>query len=427
MGVESKAVEIVDHFFRHESGRIIAALTKKYGPSNLEHIEDVVQEALLKAMQHWPFKGIPDNPSAWILKVAQNKLLDHFKKEQTKWNNEDKLKLSLATHQCEDEPDLDIQLNDDLLKMIFACCHPSLSKENQIILTLKILCGFSISEIARGLLKKEEAVAKTFTRAKKRFREEIGALEVPIGKDLNNRLESVHKIIYMIFNEGYHSIDPDNLIKKDVCAEAMRLCYLILQQKLLANPKTYALMALMFFHASRFDARIDRKGNLITLQHQDRSLWDKEMIENGRYYLDRSSFGTLSEYHLQAGIAAAHSLAPSYEETNWRHILLLYDTLVAQYPGGSSALHRLVAFSKVHGPSEALKELERLGEDENIKRKHLYFAIKAHIEVELGNYDAAKTSYMKASDLATNKTEKQFLKSQAAKLDQSPIRTNAPQ
>ncbi|MCR9248802.1 MAG: sigma-70 family RNA polymerase sigma factor [bacterium] len=410
---ESKAIEVVDHFFRHESGRIVAALTKKYGPANLELIEDVVQEALLKAMQHWPYKGVPANPSAWILTVAQNKLLDHFKKEKTKWNNEDKLKLDIELNHNSSEPDLDVQLNDDLLKMIFACCHPKLSKENQIILTLKILCGFSISEIARGLMKNEEAVAKTYTRAKKRFREEVGSLEVPIGKDLNNRLESVHKIIYMIFNEGYHSIDPENLVKKDVCGEAMRLCFLILQQKLLANPKTYALMSLMLFHSSRFDSRVNENGKLVTLENQDREKWDRDLIEEGRYYLDKSSFGTLSEYHLQAGIAAAHSLAASYEETNWNHILMLYNTLVSKHPGGYAKLHRIVALGKVHGAQEALNELEAISTDPKITKKHLYFAIRAHVEKTLGMQPEAKTSYTKAAELTTNMIEKSFLQSQA--------------
>lgn len=411
--------EIVDHFFRHESARIVAHLTRKFGSDRLEHIEDAVQDSLLKAMQTWPFSGIPDNPSGWILVCSQNRLLDILKRKSNT------SKISLSTEGINDisddtqvnNPKLAHQLNDDLLSMMFACCHPSLSAEFQVVLTLKILCGFGKREIAKALLKSEEAIAKSYTRARSKFKSNNTFLNVPIGKNLNDRLDSVLKVLYLLFNEGYHSLHEELLVRKDVCAEAIRLTQVILDHKLLKKPNVHALMALMCFQASRLSSRVNEQGALVILENQDRSLWSKELIQLGLYHIEKSAaFGILSEYHLQASIAAIHCTATSYKKTNWKQILLLYDVLLKVKPNEIVAINRIVAYGKVHGAHKALNELDLISHNKNLLQNHLFFSIKASLYEETNNIEVAIKYYRSALTLIMNKTERTFIKGKIDRL-----------
>jgi RNA polymerase sigma-70 factor (ECF subfamily) len=405
---------IVDHFFRHEYGRSISYLTRIFGKENFELIEDAVQESLLKAMQVWPYHTIPQRPSAWILAVAKNKMIDVLRRKADLQDKEEKyLQFSEATggaNASDFDVALDTELKDDQLKMMFACCHPSLPKEHQIILTLKILCGLSKAEIAKALLKKNAAVARTYTRAKTKLKEAHIKLEVPQGRELNQRLEVVLNVLYLLFNEGYSSTEGEALVRKELCDEAIRLTHLLLENKLCQQPPAHALLALMYLQASRLEARTSASGELLTLKEQDRSLWNKKMINYGFYYLSLASEGDeISEYHLQASIAACHCLAKDFASTDWGLILQSYDILLRINSSPVVALNRLVAYGQVHGHQQALKELERIEKEKVLSGYYLFYAIKGELLAEAGQVEAAKVQLKKAIKLTKNAIEKEYL------------------
>ncbi len=408
MSNPTRTTEIVDHFFRYESSKVITYLVGKFGKENLELVEDCVQEALLKAMKVWPFKGVPDNPSAWLLKVAQNKVLDTVRRSQVLTAKKETISNFSARSSEVNEVTLDTQLHDDYLNMMFACCHPSIMGESQIILVLKILSGFGNREIARALMKSEDAIAKAYTRAKTKLKKSQVKLEIPIGRQLSQRLDIVLKIIYLMFNEGYSSSSSDELVKQDLCYEAMRLTKILADHPLLNHPNVNAILALMCFHASRFNTRTDADGNLQTLDQQDRSKWNKELIEQGGYHLYKSTrFGEESAYFLEARIAACHAMAPSFEETNWKLILTLYDALLEKRPNNITALNRLVALAKVEGADNALICLEEVKADS--KENYLLYAIEGFLYEEVGDSKRATESYEKAIFLTQNEAEKNHL------------------
>lgn len=400
--------EIIDHFFRHESAKVISFLAGKYGTKYLELAEDAVQDSLLKAMSIWPFKGVPDNPTGWLVRVSQNKMLDQIRRDQLSESKKEVVQEFEVNKESSTEVVLDHQLNDDFLNMMFACCHPSISTESQIILVLKILCGFGNKEIAKALMKTEDAVAKSYTRAKAKLKSENIKLEVPIGKHLNKRLDVILKIVYLMFNEGYNSMSSDKLVQQDVCYEAMRLTKILIDHPLLNKPNVNAIMALMCFQASRFETRLDEKGNLITLDKQDRSKWNRELIDQGGYHLFRSTrFGEVSSYYLEARIAACHAIAPSFEETNWKQILHFYDQLMQIKGGHVVALNRLVSYAKVHGPKKALFEIKKLA---GLEDNYLYHAIQGSFYEDLNDQTNAMKEYEKAILLTNNLVEKNHLK-----------------
>ena len=359
----------------------------------------------MKAMQSWPYAQIPDNPTGWILRVAQNKMIDQLRREQ-KSSNEQVPDLPQEAH-------TDISLDsiqDDMVKMIFACCHPSLSQEHQIILTLKILGGLSIREISSSLMKREEAIAKAYTRAKKKFKKEEIKLQMPNANEIQNRLESVLKIIYLLFNEGYKSAEGSIVIKKDLCQEAIRQNHVLLENEICDTPSANALISLMYFHASRFDARIDQRGNIVSLEDQDRKKWDQTFIRTGMGFLTKALEDPKpNEYLIQASISAAHCRASRFEDTDWKNILALYDLQVRISPTPIIELNRVVALKKVHGPLLALKEIERLEDTQYFETYYLFFAIKAEILKDLGDVEDAKAAIAKAIGLAANEKEKEYL------------------
>ena len=405
--------QLVDHFFRTEYGKAVSHLTSKFGASNLELAEDSVQEALIKAMQTWPYSQIPDNPTGWILRVARNKMIDHLRRDQ-KTNNQEVPERAEGMKE-----DLSLEsINDDMVRMIFACCHPSLSQEYQIILTLKILGGLSIREISSSLLKKEETVAKAYTRAKKKFKKEEIKLSLPSAHEIEKRLDIVLKIIYLLFNEGYKSAEGDLLIRRDLCKDAIRLNGVLLESEVCNTPSANALMALMHFHTSRFAARVDDSGNVISLEDQDRSRWDQELIQEGLNYLTNASQeGIMNEYLIQAAISATHCQAATFEETDWKNILSLYDLQLQLTPTPVVELNRVVALEKVHGPLLGLKEIERLEATQFFEEYYLFYAIKSEMLKKMGSMEDARTALERAVLLAKNEREKVYLLSKLEMMD----------
>ena len=417
--------QVVEHFFRHESGKIISHLTRHFGTAYLEMIEDAVQDALFKAMQVWAFNEVPQNPSGWIMRVAKNRVIDQLRQayHSRKVGMDDSMTSSLTQLQEEhDEVVLESELKDDQLRLFFACCHPDLSIESQVVVTLKLLGGFSKSEIARALLKKDDAVAKAFTRAKNKLKEANFHPEVPSGQDLESGLNTVLKVLYLMFNEGYKASGGDELVRKDMCYEAIRLCTLLAENPVCDQPRVHALLALMYYQSSRLDARIGEEGQLLTLEFQDRSRWDQKAIAAGSRHLDLAASGDkISEYHLQASLAYCHSLAPSYAETNWEQILSLYNYMMANTPSPIVALNRIVALGKVEGPEAALEDLNQLSEHQLMKSYYLFFAIKAEMLKELGREKEAAANLQQAISLTDNRTEREFLESKYKKLQLSRV------
>jgi RNA polymerase sigma-70 factor (ECF subfamily) len=404
---------IVDHFFRHESGRVISLLVKYFGTDQFEKVEDAVQDAMVKAMQVWAYKSVPDNPSAWILRVAKNSLLDQLRRHQNFHDKEASIAAEIETISSPKEPLLDEALNDGLLKMLFACCHAAIPVERQIVLSLKVLCGFSNQEIARALLKSEAAIAKSYTRARTKLQDHVKELEVPSGAALERSLQTVLKTIYLLYNEGYNAANGQALIKKEVCAEAMRLAMLLIKHPKLESPEVHALMSLMCFQASRFEARIAANGDMINLEDQDRSLWEDALILQGRHHLEvASERQELSEYLIQASIAACHCYARTFAETNWERILMLYDLLIKMNPSNIVKLNRAVALSRVSGAQKGLNAIEQIEIDAPLFNYYLLHAIKGQLCLKLNQSQNALKHYRNAIKLTNNAIEQRYLQRQ---------------
>lgn len=397
--------QLVDHFFRTEYGKAVSHLTNRFGSKNLELAEDSVQEALIKAMQTWPYAEIPQNPTGWILRVAGNKMIDQLRRDQ----KIDRQEVPEKSEEFDHNIKLD-SLNDDMVRMMFACCHPSLSSEYQIILTLKILGGLSIREIASALVKKDETIAKGYTRAKKKFKEEEINLILPPANEIEQRLDIVLKIIYLLFNEGYKAAEGTDLIREDLCEEAIRLNKVLLDSEICNTPSANALISMMLFQVARFGARVDDQGNIISLEDQDRSKWDQELINLGLDYLEKASdTENINEYVIQAIISATHCRSSSFEDTDWNTILHMYDLHLQINNNPIIELNRVIPLQKVHGSLLAFKELERLEATEFFETYYLFFAIKAKILEDIGELELCKESYTKALSLAKNERERAYL------------------
>lgn len=403
---------IVEHLFRHESGKMVAILTGIFGLDHLTLAEDVVQEALARALQTWPFYGVPDNPSAWIMRTSRNLALDVVRRQKVFHDKEPEI-VRLMDREGP-APDSVIfpeqEIADDRLRMMFVCCHPLIPPEAQVALALKTLGGFSVTEISRAFLTTDAAIAKRLTRAKQKIREARIPFEIPPGEELGRRLDGVLQSLYLLFNEGYKASSGDKLIREDVCAEAIRLTGLLAGHPAGNRPKTHALLALMLFSAARHPARVDTEGNLLRLQEQDRTLWDKSMIARGTYHFTKSAAGDeLSEYHLQAGIAACHSLAPDYTTTDWRQILSLYDRLMEFDPSAVVALNRAVAIAEVNGPQAGIDAVRHIPDLSALQSYYLLHAVLGEFELRLNHSQAAAAHFRKSLDLAEMKSEQAFL------------------
>lgn len=402
---------LASHLFRTEAGKMVSVLTRIFGLSHIEIAEDIVQDTFLKALNEWNYNELPQNPQAWLYRVAKNKTIDYLRHQKHVMEYESDishlLKSEWTLSKSVNDLFLDNEIQDSQLRMIFTSCHPALPGESQIALTLKTLCGFSIKEIARALLTTEANINKRLFRAKQKLREEHTKFEIPMGDSLIERIDSVYKVIYLIFNEGYSTTDSERIIRKDLCAEALRLCQILSEHPVGNVPKTYALLSLMCFHSSRLDARTDDKGYIILLKEQDRKLWNKALIAKGFEYLSISSEGnSISEYHIEAGIASYHLSAESFEKTDWGNILKLYEMLERINPSPVTTLNKAIASSHVHDVKFALEELLRI---KNLEKYYLYHATLAEFYRDLGNKKKAKQHLERASALTESKHEKKLI------------------
>jgi RNA polymerase sigma-70 factor (ECF subfamily) len=408
--------QLVDHLFRHESGKMVSALSRLLGFQNLETSQDIVQDTLLRAMNTWSYNGIPDNPPGWLYKVAKNKAID-FLRRQKKFNEirpqyaylvESEYSLTPTIHNLF----LENEIRDSQLRMMFACCHPSIAEESQIALALKTLCGLSVNEIARAFLTNDETISKRIYRAKEKIKAEKIELDVPGNTELPERLDAVLKSLYLLFNEGYNSSNPEMLIREDLCEEAMRLCQLLTQHSLTAYPRSKALLALMCFQASRLNARLDDKGNIILLKYQDRSKWSLPLIQKGFDYIDAAAEPfEVSTYHLEAAIASLHAAAPSFEKTDWKSIYHLYEMLYQLQPSPIVAMNKAIASSYAINKEIALDQLLNI---KGLENYYLYHTSIGEIYYALDNKRAARKSYETALQLTTSQQEQQLLKNKIA-------------
>lgn len=414
---EGHVSRVVEHLFRHEAGRMVAILTGVFGPGHLTLVEDVVQEALARAMQTWPFCGVPENPSAWIMRTARNLALDVVRREKVFRDKEAEIVHAMDLHASQTDAAAagEQEIGDDRLRMMFMCCHPLLSEETHIALALKTLCGFSVSEISRAFLTTEAAVAKRLTRAKQQIREAGIPFELPEGEELAGRLDGVLHSLYLLFNEGYKASGGEHLVREDICGEAIRLTGLLAEHPVGNRPKTHALLALMFLNAARIPSRVDDAGNLLLLREQDRTLWNKAMIARGMFHLAGSAAGDeITGYHLQAGIAACHCTAKDYDSTDWLKILALYDRLVESDSSPVIALNRAVVMAELHGPQAGMDAVGAIRNREKLESYHLFHAVLGEFEKRLGHLEAAAEHFQRSLDLAMTKAEREFLKKQLA-------------
>ncbi|HEY7220316.1 MAG TPA: sigma-70 family RNA polymerase sigma factor [Candidatus Binatia bacterium] len=422
--------QVVEHFFRHEAGKMISTLTRIFGIEHLNRAEDVVQETLIRALQTWPYYGIPKNPSAWITQVAKNLALDLIRRDKIFRNKENQIaqlmdQVAADADAGKSEPG-EHGIADDRLRMMFTCCHPLIPQEMQVALALKTLCGFSAAEIARAFLISEPAIAKRLTRAKQRIRDARIAFEIPTGEDLIRRLDGVLQTLYLLFNEGYKASGGEHLIREELCREAIRLAALLAEHPTGNQPRAHALLALMLLNGSRLPARLGADGNILRLEEQDRSLWDQPMIARGMYHLMQSSAAEeVSEYHLQALITACHCAAPDYPSTDWARILSLYDRLIEMDDSPIIALNRAVAVANVHGPRAGIEAVEAIHRREQLDCYYLLYAVLGEFEKDLDHREAAMEHFRKALELATMKSEQIFLTKKLHDLDDG-VERNLP-
>lgn len=407
------AGQIAEDLFRRESARLVATLTAHLGVHRLQLAEDVVQEALVRALQVWPYRGVPENPAAWLTQTAKNLALDQLRREQRWQEKEAGITAAherwLATPQAAGETESGIA--DDTLRLMFVCFHPQLSSEAQIALALRTLGGLSPAEIAAAFLTSEAAIAKRLVRARQRIRELNLPFAVPEPRELPARLDGVLTTIYLLFNEGYKASGGNRLVRDELCREAIRLASLLAEQPATNQPRTHALLALMLLNAARLAARTDDAGHILRLHEQNRAAWDAAMIQRGIQHLARAASGDhVSEFHLEAGIAACHSTAASDATTDWARILSFYDELVRLKPTSVVAMNRAVAVARVHGARAGLAELDRI---RGLETHYLMHAVRGALTEEIGDFAAAVRHYVQAESLATVPTEKEFLAGRA--------------
>jgi RNA polymerase sigma factor (sigma-70 family) len=409
--------KLTDHLFRHEAGKMVSVLTKIFGTENLETAEDVVQQTFIDALSVWKLKGIPDNPSAWLFRVAKNKAIDVIRRNkhsvQYDFNDSERALLTSEYTMMTTMDNLfkEELIKDDLLRMMFACCHPGISQENQITLILKTLCGFSTAEIAKTFLTGEDTISKRLYRTKEFFREHKIPFVIPSVDELKNRTETVVNAIYLLFNEGYNSTNTEELIRKDLIEEAMMLCKLLTENSNTQMPEVYALMALMCFHSARSNSRLTAEGEIILLPYQDRSKWNFDLIALGNDYMNKAAFGEeISSYHIEAAIAYEHCSAKSFKETNWKKILELYEWLCKISSSPIWEMNKAIAIMQVHGAGKALEALENIKDKKKLESFYIYHSLFGIIYSLLNDKVRAKKCLDMAIELTQSPTEKKMLK-----------------
>jgi RNA polymerase sigma factor (sigma-70 family) len=388
--------ELIPHLFRTEYRKIVSVLSKRFGFDQVEIAEDIASDTFLTAAQIWGLNGLPPNPVAWLYHVARNKAKNHLQRKSV---FENKIAPGLKqgiTESFESDIDMSPQnINDSQLQMMFAICHPSISSESQIGLSLRILCGFGIEEIADAFLTNRETIYKRLLRAKEKLREEKIRIEMPDAAAIESRLENVLTTIYLLFNEGYYSLNQNQTLRKDLCLEAMRLCTMLVENKTTNKPAVNALLSLMCFHASRFEARLDDNGEQVLYEDQDENLWNPELISRGGYFLNCAASGEqVSKYHFEAAIAYWSTQKGDTME-KWENVLHLYDQLLQISWSPIAALHRTFALSKIKGKSAAVAEAEKL----NLVDNQFYYLMLGELNKDMDN-GKAKENFEKAFLLA---------------------------
>ena len=412
-------IELEDHLFRREAGRMVATLTRIFGVHNLALAEDVVQDAFCRALEVWKFRGMPENPSAWLMATAKNRALDVLRRERTARTFAPELGKLLQSEWTLAPTVEELfganAIKDDLLRMMFSCCHPRLPEEAQVALVLHILCGFSVSEVASAFVSTDAAIEKRITRAKKVLAASKRLFEISDADDFSQRLRAVRRALYLLFNEGYHGASPESAVRVALCQEAIRLAGLLVAHPLGATPATHALAALMFLHAARLPARVDSFGHLSSLFDQDRSRWDLRLVAEGQRFLDLSATGPeLTEYHVEAAIAWVHTRAHCAEDTDWGMIVSLYDQLIAIRPSPVVALNRAIAIAQREGPEQGLEEMRAIAKSDRLTSYPFYHAALGEFELRLARRETAREHFRTALALARNSMERQFFEQRVA-------------
>ena len=403
-----------DHLFRRESGRMIAALTRIFGVHNLALAEDVVQDAFCRALEVWRIRGIPENPSAWLMATAKNAALDVLRRQRTARAFAPELGRFLESEwtlaPVVEELFSTGVIKDDLLRMMFSCCHPQLQEAAQVPLILHILCGFSVGEVASAFVSTHAATEKRITRAKKVLARSKRLFDTAAPADFSARLPAVHRALYLLFNEGYHGASSETAVRAELCREGMRLTAMLLEHPFGSTPATYALAALMALDAARLPARVDSSGNLISLLEQDRAQWDQQLVAEGLKFLELSATGCeLTEYHVEAAIASVHACALRTEDTDWKAIVSLYDTLMRIRPSPVVALNRAIAVAQKEGPERGLDEIRSITARDRLASYPFYSAALGEIELRRGRPETAREHFRAARALARNSMERRFL------------------
>lgn len=419
MDTKSTLYDVIVQTFQQETGRVVAALYSTI--RDLELVEDVVQDALVLALERWPLDGVPGNPGAWMTTVARRKAIDRLRREET-------LKRKIATLETRitDEPEEEImdmhEIPDERLKLIFTCCHPALAKEAQIALTLQILGGLTTVEIASAFLVAPTTMAQRLVRAKRKIRDARVPYQIPPADTIAERLDAVLAVLYLIFNAGYTAPIGNELIRSDLCAEAIRLMRILTtllaqETALTEDAETFGLLALMLLHDARRKARVTFDGELVLLQDQDRTLWNQEQIVEGCRMLERAlMMKAPGPYQIQAAISALHTQARCYEETDWYQIVMLYEALYRMLPSPVVALNRAIAVAMAAGYDKGLRLLDQLAETAEMKQYYLFHAARADLLRRLGRLSEARMAYSHALERCQNLTEQTFLRRRLTEL-----------
>ncbi len=406
-------MEPSEHLFRQESGRIVTALSRIFGLDNIALAEDVMQDVFCRALEVWKLRGVPQNPSAWLMKAARNRAIDVLRHERTARNLVPELGRLLGSEwtmvATVDELFASEAIKDDQLRMMFSCCDPRLSEDAQVALTLHLLCGFTIREIAGAFFAKNATIEKRIERGKKILANSKRLFDFA-DAELPARLSAVQRALYLTFNEGYHGASREMPVRGELCRESMRLAGLLLENALVATPESFALCALMYLHGARLPARVDARGNLVPLAQQNRASWDRVLIARGNDLLDRSATGReLSEYHVEAAIASLHSSAATEGDTDWDRLLWLYDILMRIRPSPVIALNRAIAIAQRDGPESGIAAIGSISASDQLASYPFFPAALGELELRAGHVELAQGHFEAAAALARNPMERRFL------------------
>ncbi len=408
MDSEQKINPVIDHLFRHQFGKMVSVLCRIFGIEHLEHIEDAVQDTFAKAAISWR-DGVPENPEAWLTKAAKNRAIDLFRKLKSEKRRNSYFKNSNAAIAISDLF-LDNEIADSQLRMIFMACHPSLDSRDQIAFALKSIAGFSQKEIAAALLLKDETIKKRLTRARATIRKEELAFEIPQGEELVTRRVRVLEVLYLLFNEGFHSSKKDKIVRKELCGEAIRLCKIIIEHPITCNEESQALFALMCFHAARLDNKIDTLNELIDLRLQDRSKYYFPLVAIGNSFMEKATqSGHFTHYHYEAAIASEHLSAKTFEETDWKKIIFWYEKLQEISPSAFNLMNMAIVHLELDQADKTKDLLAQVESKELGQREYLFYGCMAQYYQYMNQYTQALENYTQAISLVKNDAELRYM------------------